>query len=234
MNVAVLTAGGSGTRMNNNIPKQFLTVNDIPIIIYTLRSFQCNERIDKIVVACLKAWQPALESYKKEFSITKLDMIVDGGNEGSESISNCLDGLTDVCSDDDIIIIHDGNRPFVSHEVIDDAIKVCMENGNAVAVTPSTEVLVEDKGNRMLSIKSLSRDDIKRTQTPHVFLYGDLKRIYAQIKQKGLKPVATCDAAIALGIPIHLSVGSALNFKITTQEDLKLFRSLINHGEVNV
>lgn len=233
MNIAILTAGGIGSRMNNNIPKQFLTVNDIPIIIYTLQSFQNSDTIDKIVVACLKEWQPVLNSYKKEFNISKLETIVDGGDEGVESIKNCLDSLED-CSDDDVIIIHDGNRPFVTHKVISDAVQLCKEKGNAVAVTPVNEVLLQDKGNKMVSRKALIRDDIKSTQTPHVFKYGDIRNIYKKMRERGLTPVAICDAAVELGIPVHLSMGSVLNFKITTQENLRLFKALINHGDMNV
>lgn len=231
MNIAVLTAGGVGSRLNNNIPKQFLTVNDIPIIIYTLQRFQDDKSIDKIIIACLKEWQPALLAYKKEFNIDKLEWIVEGGGTGAESIVNCLNKLSEEYSSDTTIIVHDGNRPLVSHDVIKDALEVYEKYGNAIACLPSTEVLlsVSDESPHC-SGKSLNRDAIKRTQTPHVFALGEVSQLYEDSFKKGLSPVAPCDAALLNNHPVYLSKGSELNFKITTPEDLRILKALIKDG----
>ena len=107
---AILTAGGVGSRMQKDVPKQFITVNDIPIIIYTLQQFQKSEYVDKIVIACLKEWQPILRAYSKEFNISKLQTIVEGGETGIDSIHNAFNGLSDD-SDNDIVKFHINTAP---------------------------------------------------------------------------------------------------------------------------
>lgn len=226
MNVAIVTAGGVGSRMNSRIPKQFITVNDVPILIYTLKKFEQHPAIDAIIVPCLKDWQSALLAYKREYNITKLRWVVDGGGTGAESIMNCLNQLRDVCKKDDIIIVNDGNRPLVSDEVLTDALDVYNRHGNAVACIPTTEVVVRKTPDAICSSESINRDELFRTQTPHIFSYGDLYEMYAALIARGVEPVAPCDAAIRLGKDIYLSQGSDLNFKITTQDDLQMFKAL--------
>ncbi|UTX51382.1 2-C-methyl-D-erythritol 4-phosphate cytidylyltransferase [Candidatus Saccharibacteria bacterium TM7i] len=232
MNVAVLTAGGVGSRLNNNIPKQFLTVNDVPIIIYTLRQFQKNKDVDKIIVACLEDWKPALNAYKREYDIDKLEWIVNGGETGAESIVNCLDALKKNLGNEDVtVIIHDGNRPLVSSDVIKSALLVKKEYGNAIACLPSNEVLLElNNANDNSSNHSINRDVVRRTQTPHVFSLDDIRDKYSKAMKNGIHPVAPCDAVIINNERVYLSEGSELNFKVTTQGDLKILRALIESG----
>lgn len=226
MNVAIVTAGGVGSRMNSRIPKQFITVNDIPILIYTLKKFEQHPLIDAIIVPCLKDWQSALLAYKREYNITKLQWVVDGGSTGAESIMNCLQQLQNICKKDDVIIVNDGNRPLVSDAVLNDALNTYKQHGNAVACVPTTEVVVRKAPNAICSSESINRDELFRTQTPHVFSYGDLYEMYTTLIVRGDEPVAPCDAAIKLGREIYLSKGSDLNFKITTQDDLQMFKAL--------
>ena len=117
MNIAIVIAGGSGSRMNNEIPKQFIHIYDKPILIYTLEGFEKHPDIDAIEVVCLDGWQDILKAYAKQFHINKLKWVVTGGNTGQESIRNGVDNLAGVCSDKDIIIIHDGIRPMVDMAV---------------------------------------------------------------------------------------------------------------------
>ena len=113
MNVAVIIAGGSGQRMGQDIPKQFINVYDKPVLIYTLESFQRNDLIDAIEVVCIDGWHNVLWAYAKQFNITKVKWVISGGNSAQESIRNGVYNLKDVCSADDNIIIHDGIRPLV-------------------------------------------------------------------------------------------------------------------------
>lgn len=226
MNVAIVTAGGIGSRMNSVVPKQFMTVDDIPVLIHTLRKFEAHDSIDAIIVPCLKDWQSALLAYKKEYSITKLRWVVDGGASGAESIMNCLDFLRDKCQPDDVIITNDGNRPLVSGEVIKNALEVYKKHGNAVACVPTTEVVVRKSSDDISSTETIDRNELFRTQTPHVFSYADMLDMYEKTKGVEGGVVAPCDAAIRLGKEVFLSKGSDMNFKITTQEDLKIFKAL--------
>ena len=114
MNIALLIAGGKGVRMNQDIPKQFLNINDKPVIIYTLEAFQKHPEIDEIAVVCLEGWQEILWAYARQFNISKLKWVVDGGLCGQESILNGVFELEKHYEDNDIVLIHDGIRPNVS------------------------------------------------------------------------------------------------------------------------
>src|SRR5690554_1057282 len=122
MNIALIIAGGSGTRMAQDIPKQFLNVYDKPIIIYTLEAFQKHSNIDVVAVVCIEGWERILNAYAKQFSITKLKHIVPGGDCGQASIRNGLLELEKHYDKDDIVLIHDAIRPMVSQEIISDCI----------------------------------------------------------------------------------------------------------------
>ena len=227
MNVAILTAGGTGVRMNNSIPKQFLTVNNKPIIIYTLEAFQSHPNIDAIVVPCLIGWEKILAAYATQYKITKLKCIISGGGTGQESVFAALQTIKEFASDDDIVMIHDGNRPLVSDMVISDSLAVCTAKGNAVAQIPVVEVLVVTDDSET-SHELLSRDRVKRTQTPHTFRFGQLYEGYTEMIRQGKTAQAACDLMITLGKTIHFSIGSEDNFKITTETDLRMFEALIS------
>ena len=132
MNVAILTAGGIGSRTHQDIPKQFLSVENKPIIIYTLEAFQRHPNIDEICVAILEGWDQILWAYAKQFNITKLKYVVTGGATGQESIFNGLKAIRENHCDDDIVIVHDGNRPMVSQDVITDNLVKQKMHGSAV------------------------------------------------------------------------------------------------------
>ena len=115
MVVALLTAAGTGSRMGQDIPKQFMYVEEKPIIIHTMDAFQHHPSIDAMMVVTLPAWREVLKAYASQFNISKLKWIVDGGETGQESIHNGLKELSKHLSDDDTVMIHDGNRCFVHH-----------------------------------------------------------------------------------------------------------------------
>ena len=133
MNVALLTAAGSGTRMQLNIPKQFIHVDDKPVIIYTMEAFQNHPSIDAIIVVTIDAWSNVLWAYAKQFGITKLKWVVPGGDSGQESIRKGLEVLKQELSDEDVVLVHDGNRPLVSSQIISDSLATFSKYGSAVA-----------------------------------------------------------------------------------------------------
>lgn len=230
MNIALVTAAGVGSRMNCHIPKQFLTVNDKPIVLYTLEALQNNPNIDSIVVACLSGWEKVLETYVKHHQLDKVRQIVEGGETGQESITRCLDAIRGSVAPDDLVIVHDGNRPFIEDFVLNESIRVCKEYGNAVAAIPCTEAILrigKKKAPVLKSGQSIDRDTLVRTQTPHTFRFADIDQAYIDIKSHNTAAVAACTVMIELGKEVFLSPGSELNFKITTQEDLRMFSALL-------
>lgn len=156
MNIAVLTAGGIGSRTHQDLPKQFLTVENKPIIIYTLEAFQRHPSIDEIYVSCLEGWGTVLEAYAKQFNITKLKRIVTGGATGQESIYNGLKAIKEdhEVTGDIVVIIHDGNRPMLPQDVITDNLVKQKMYGSAVTVIPTTEVIFVSKDG----VKSNAKD----------------------------------------------------------------------------
>lgn len=230
MNIALLTAGGIGSRMNNDIPKQFINIDDKPLIIYTMEKFQSHPSIDAICVVCLDGWHEILKAYAKQFGITKLRWVVPGGVNGQDSIHNGLMAIAEECDKDDLIIIHDGNRALVSHDIISDSISTCRAKGSAVAAIPCTEAIFrcEDENNTHSTI-SIPRESVVRTQTPHTYKLSKLLWAHDQAKEKGItNTAASCVLMQKLGEVVHFSSGSEKNLKITTNDDLQIFKALLH------
>ena len=228
MNIAILTAAGSGTRMHQEIPKQFLNVYDKPIIIYTLEAFQKHPEIDEILVVCKEGWETILESYARQFEITKLKYIVPGGENGQDSIRNGLFELKKHHEDDNtVVLVHDGNRSLVSQEIISDCIVKTKEYGSGIAAIPTTEAILETE-NQETSNLIHEREKLKRTQTPHGFYLNKLCDMHEKALKAGItNSVASCTLAIELGETVHFSLGSEKNLKITTIDDLDIFKALL-------
>ena len=227
-NIALIIAGGVGARMHQDIPKQFINVKDKPIIVYTMEAFQNHPNIDAIEVVCLEGWHDILRAYAKQFNITKLENIVNGGATGQDSIRN---GLYDIAmrykDDDDIVLIHDSIRPMVSADIISDNIRVCRKYGNATTVIPCTSVMLKtDDG--LVSNDQIPRDNLKITQTPQAFFLNELLEVHEKaIKMDLLPSIASCALYVEMGKKVYLSMGSEKNIKITTQEDIEIFTSLL-------
>lgn len=231
MNIALLTAAGTGTRMRQDIPKQFMHIDDKPIIIHTLEKFQNHPNIDSIIVVTLNSWIEVLRAYSRQFNITKLRWIVPGGKTGQESIRNGITTLIDECEPDDVVMIHDGNRCMVSSEIISSSLAVYAEYGSAVAAIPCNEAVFRSSDG-ISSRDSIPRDELWRTQTPHTYSLGKLKWAHDQAKKLGISDsVATCTLMQQLGEKIFFSKGSEENLKITTTEDLKIFQALLHTRE---
>ncbi|NQN92288.1 2-C-methyl-D-erythritol 4-phosphate cytidylyltransferase [Streptococcus suis] len=231
MKIAILTASGVGSRTKQDIPKQFIHVENKPIIIYTLEKFQNHPDIDEICVVILKGWEEMLKAYAEQFGITKLKYIVNGGESGQESIYNGLNAIKTSYPDEEVtVLIHDGNRPLVSNEIIDDALKTYEKYGNAVAAIPVVEVVfVVDETQDICSTESLNRDLLKRTQTPHVYNLNSILSLHNKALENGITDVAaSCQLMQIFGLKSYFSLGSEKNLKITTLDDLEIFKSLLN------
>ncbi len=231
MVVALLTAAGTGTRMHQDIPKQFIHVDNKPVIIHTMEAFQKHPSVDAIMVVTLESWSEVLRAYAKQFNITKLKWIVPGGETGQESIRHGLDVLIEELSYDDVVMVHDGNRPLVSSEIISNSLATFAQYGNAVAVIPCTEVVFESD-NGLSSCTSTERERLFRTQTPHTYRLGELMDAHLEAEKRGLTNMAaSCMLMKELGKTTYFSKGSEINMKITTSEDLRIFKALLHTQE---
>lgn len=174
-----------------------------------------------------------LASHIKQYNLNKVEWIVKGGDSGQESITNCLLELKNHVKNDDLIIIHDGNRPLVDDLIINESIRICKKYGNAVAAIPVVEAIFDIKGEKEnpYSGDYYDRSKLVRTQTPHTFRYEELYKGYEEIKKINVEAVAACTVMTELGRKVFFSPGSELNFKITTREDLDIFKALINNKD---
>ena len=231
MNIGLLIAGGSGNRMGQDIPKQFMHVDGAPIIVWTMRAFQQHPDIDGIAVVCLKGWETVLQSYANQFCINKLKWIFPGGDTGMESIHNGIYGLKESgCDNEDLVLIHDGVRPLLSQEIISSNIAICKAYGYAITGIQCREaILVSEDG--FSSTKSIPRDTLIRTQTPQTFRLGNIIAAHEEAKEKGItNTVSSCTLIAELGPQriMHIVPGSEKNIKITTVEDLEMIKALMH------
>ena len=234
MNIALVTAGGIGNRMGQSIPKQFMCIDSIPIIIYTLKAFQIHPQIDCIAVVCLEGWEVVLRSYANQFNISKLKWIFKGGDTNQKSIENGIKGLEEnSCNENDIILIHDGVRPLISEKIISENIDTCKRYGYAVTGLTCKEAIMKKKGECVEKI-DIPRELLVRTQTPHTYYFKSLVDAYKKANSKNItNTVAPCVLFAELGeITQHLVTGSEKNgLKLTQTEDIELFKALKNTGK---
>lgn len=231
MNIALLTAAGSGSRMGQDIPKQFMNIDDCPVIIYTMQAFQHHKEIDAIAVVCLSGWEVMLQAYANQYGITKLKYILPGGSSNFMSIRNGLLGLREHgVGNNDIVMIQDGVRPLVSEDIISRNIETCKKYGYAVTGLLCKEVILEyHSGDNHLSYMPIPRERLVRTQTPHTYRMGLILKAQEEALRRGLdNTAASCQLVSQIGIDDqHLVVGSEKNgLKLTNVEDIELFKAL--------
>ena len=226
-NIALIIAGGSGARMNQDIPKQFITVNEKPVIIYTLEAFQRHAEIDAISVVCIHGWEQVLWAYAKQFNISKLQYIIEGGENGQASIRNGLFELEKHFLSDDVVLIHDAIRPMVSSEIISDCLVKTKQYGCAIATIPCAEAMLQTEDG-FSSSDSYPRDGLKRTQTPQGFHLGQICELHREALERGItNSIASCTLMIEMGRKVFFSVGSEKNLKLTTVDDIDIFKALL-------
>lgn len=215
--------------MGQDLPKQFINVYDKPVLIYTLESFQKHPQIDAIEVVCIEGWSDIVWAYARQFNITKLKWIVTGGKTSQESIRNGVYNLEGKCSDEDVVIIHDGIRPLVDAEVLSDVIVKCQQYGNAVTSLPYNEqIFVID--DEISTVKYIPRETLRRVSTPQAYRYSKLNNAYKEAfeKQIGIGPSSyTNTMMVELGERLYFAAGSDKNIKLTTKDDLEMFKAYL-------
>ena len=214
--------------MHQSIPKQFLTVNEKPVIVYTLEAFQKHPEIDKIAVVCINGWENVLWAYAQQFNITKLAHVIPGGVNGQGSIRNGVFELEKHYGPEDVVLVHDAIRPMVSADIISDCIVKTRQYGNAITVIPCAEAMIETEDG-VVSTGSYPRERLKRTQTPQGFHLGKLADLHRRALEAGItNSVASCTLMIELGETVYFSSGSEKNIKLTTVEDIDIFKALLS------
>ena len=228
MVIALLTAAGTGSRMGQDIPKQFMHVENKPLIIHTMEAFEKHPAIDGIMVVTLPSWIDVLKAYAKQFNIEKLKWVVKGGETGQESIYNGVKVLSEELSEDDIVMVHDGNRCLVSSEIISDSLATYKRCGSAVAAIPCVEAVFRSDDMGKSSFESIPREQLFRTQTPHTYALSKLMWAHEEAIKRGINnTAASCTLMQALGERVYFSKGSEENLKITTVDDLMIYKALL-------
>lgn len=234
MATAIVIAGGVGKRMGMEIPKQFIMVNEKPIIIYTLESFDRHPKIDQVVVVCKHGWEDTMWGYIHEFGIKKVKWVIPGGKIGQESINNGVQFLDDKCEDGETVVIHDGIRPLVDELVLSDVIVKCQEYGTAVTSLPYNEQIFIKKTEETTE-RYIDRNTLRRVGTPQAYKYGMLRDAY---KEAVAKNIGMSDSSytntmmVDLGHTLHFAAGSDKNIKLTNTDDLALFKAYLREKEL--
>lgn len=231
MNIAIIIAGGSGSRMGQDIPKQFINVYDKPVLIYTLEGFQRHPMVDAIEVVCLEGWHNVLWAYAHQFNITKLKWVVSGGSSGQESIRNGVYNLEGKISPDDIVIIHDGIRPLIDATVLTDVIQTAMKYGNGVTSLPYNEqIFIVNPDDETTTKQYIPRETLRRVSTPQAYQFERLNDAYHEAFEKGIGifgSAYTNTMMVELGETLHFAAGSDKNIKLTTKDDLEMFKGYL-------
>ena len=237
MNIALIIAGGTGTRMGQDIPKQFINVHDKPVLIYTLEGFQRHPMIGAIEVVCIAGWENVVRAYAGQFGIDKLRWIVTGGATGQESIRNGVYNLEGKCADGDIVVIHDGIRPLIEPEVLTDVINKAQQYGNAVTSLPYNEqIFVIDGDDESTTTKFIPRETLRRVSTPQAYKFSLLDSKYHEAFEKNIGIHGshyTNTMMVELGVRLHFAAGSDKNIKLTTKDDLELFKGYLSRERDN-
>lgn len=237
MTTAIIIAGGSGSRMGQDIPKQFINVYDKPVLIYTLEGFQKHPQIDAIEVVCIDGWHDVLWAYAKQFNITKLKWVISGGETGQESIRNGVYNLEGKANPDDIIIIHDGIRPLVDETVLTDVIMKAKKCGNAVTSLPYNEqIFVVNPEDTTTTTQYIPRETLRRVSTPQAYRFDLLDSKYHEAYEKEIGIYGssyTNTMMVELGETLYFAAGSDKNIKLTTKDDLEMFKAYLKSDKDN-
>lgn len=233
MNIAIVFAGGTGKRMKFiDKPKQFLEVKKKPILVYTLEKFQKNTNIDAVILVVLENWIEHCKKLKKQYNLTKLIDIVQGGMSGYDSIYNGLLAAKKYNDGDAVVLIHDGVRPLVDNQTIDKAIECTRNKGNAITVSPAIETVIT-KGNDGLVENLIDRSICLYARAPQCFYLKDILKAHDKARQEGIHDfIDSASLMKHYGYSLYTIEGCPENIKITTQSDFYMFRAFLEREEI--
>ena len=233
MNIAVIFAGGVGTRMNTrDLPKQFLTIFGKPIIVHTLEHFQNNNEVDAIVISCVPEWIDHLKDILHRYSVTKVKKIVEGGKTGQLSIYNGLVGAKELAEEEKcIVLIHDGVRPLISSDLISRNIRCVKEHGSCITAGVVTETIVEiDDSHRIIHVPSRAHSRVAKA--PQSFWLHEILAAHEQALSLGeINTIDSCTMMQRFGHSLYMIDGPYENIKITTPDDFFTMRAILEVKE---
>ena len=225
MNIVILLAAGSGTRMKSNTSKQLMEINGLPLFMYSLKTFNENKNIDAILVVTKKEDIELVKETAGNHHITKLINVIEGGQTRQESVDNGLNYLKNKIKGCDTILIHDSARPLVDNDIIDRNIEASQKYDAVETAIKATDTIIQSASG--LNEGHLNRDTIYQAQTPQTFKYSLILKAHEQAKEKNFQATDDASLVISLGEEVHIVEGSKNNFKVTTSEDLKLLKALL-------
>lgn len=235
MTVAVIVAGGVGSRMGLDIPKQFVQIDGKPVLFYTLEAFERHPLVDAIELVLIDGWEDLVKGYAAQYGITKLKWIVKGGASCQESIRNGLFALEDKCAADDIVVLHDGIRPLVDAAVLDDVVAKARQFGDGVTSMPYNEqIFVVDGNDPSTTTKYIPREMLRRVSTPQAYRFDLIDGAYHEAFEKGVGITGSTYAntlMVELGHRLHFAAGSDRNIKLTTPGDIEIFKAMLANGK---
>ena len=237
MNIAIIVAAGSGSRMGNaDKPKQFLPIYGKPLMIHTIEAFEVHDEIDAIVVVTNEAYIDQVKVWCKQYDLGKIKAVVAGGDSRQISVHNGLQAVKALSKDpkNDIVLIHDAARPLISQRIITDNIRVCEKYDAVDTVIKASDTIVRSINE--VSISDIpARNELYQGQTPQSFKLSLILDAHEYVKTHAVNNVTDdCKLVLSLGKEVRLVEGSKQNFKITTFDDLMMLKALLKIGKTEV
>lgn len=229
MIIAIILAGGVGSIVGADRPKQFVEMLNKPVLAYTIEIFESHPEVDAIEVVCHKSWKDYLQEMIEKYCYKKIRWIADGGDTFQNSVMNGVEYLKNKITTDDYVLIQYGAAPFTSEKIVTDVIRVMKEKESSVTATPCYQLLGSKDGE--VNKKWVDRDLFTQIACPYGFKYGYLLDVYKRAEEQGLiekiEPHTT-SLMYALGDELNLAYGDQTNIKITTKEDFDLFEGFVH------
>lgn len=227
-NIALILAGGRGTRFNSMRPKQYIEVDGKPVLTYTMQAFQRHPLVSDVYVVCSPEWNTYVEAQVARHGLQKFRACIASGATSYHSMCNGIKALTAMgVEPESVVMVHDAVRPLISADTISNNIQVCRQYGNAITVIYSNESYMRVDGS-IEAAGFAMREEYMRAQTPHTFPLGTLQSLIAKAGEQGIDSSQSLfTLANELDYkPLYIAQGNMLNFKITQPYDLKYFRAL--------
>ena len=227
MNIAVIFAGGTGRRMHTGgLPKQFLEVNGVPIIVHTLRVFQRCSAIDAVVVACLADYLDWMRELTETYRLSKVKRIVPGGKTGQESIYHGLCAAKELTREKSVVLIHDGVRPLIEEDLIVRNIQSVREHGSAISAVKAKETVILG-GEDNCAKSATERESTFFARAPQSFWLDELLSCHEASIREGREFIDSCTMMMHYGKRVRMVETSYQNIKITTPDDYYIFKALL-------
>lgn len=227
MNHAIVLAGGVGSRTGQDVPKQFLCVDNKPIIIHTLENIQKIQDIDTIVISCLEGWEPVVEAYALQFSITKLVRVVTGGTNRQKSIYNAFQVVKEVAAKGDTVTVFDANRPIIDEQFMKVGIEKCRKFGVSCGVTPCFDTMFTTDSTGSMLQEMQNRDLLVHSTGPEIVEFERFNMLLEKYKDSG-ESLVLCQMCLWEGFPVPQFRTSNRFIKVTTKEDVELLKALLH------